>query len=104
MSPHPRYLRLAHVLDELRVERELIDLLEADDLIRIKQSSEGEPVLSAEDAERVRVAHLLTTELEVNLAGAEVVLHMRDEIIAMQRQFAEILESLLHELRQRFPR
>ena len=52
-------------------------------------------VISADGLERVRFITLLTEELEVNLPGAEVILHMRDDMIAMRRQFDEILVDLV---------
>jgi hypothetical protein len=42
--------------------------------------------------DRVRVAHLLIEEMGVNLEGAEVALNMREQMIAMQRQFNEVLD------------
>jgi hypothetical protein len=39
-------------------------------------------------------------ELDVNLAGAEVIVHMREEMLAMQRQFGKILELLIEEIRR----
>jgi hypothetical protein len=36
----------------------------------------------------------------VNLPGAEVILHMREDMIAMQRQFEEILHSLVDEVKR----
>jgi len=46
------------------------------------------------------VARLLIEEMGVNLEGAEVVLHMREQMIAMQRQFNELLRLLRHELKR----
>jgi hypothetical protein len=48
----------------------------------------------------VRVARLLIDEMGVNLEGAEVALHMREQMIAMQRQFNEILRRLGRELKK----
>ena len=48
----------------------------------------------------MRVAHLLIEEMGVNLEGAEVALHMREQMIAMQRQFNEILRLLGRELKK----
>ncbi len=59
-------------------------------------------MISSTDVERARVIALLTEELEVNLPGAEVILRMRDDMIAMQRQFEEILADLVAELRRGF--
>jgi len=36
---------------------------------------------------------------ELELAGAEVIVRMRAEMIAMQRQFGKILEELIQEIR-----
>jgi MerR family transcriptional regulator/heat shock protein HspR len=96
-----RYWRIEEVLRELEVDRDFIRLLETEDIIHPKHTLEGELVLSAEDVERVRVARILMEELEVNLAGVEVVLHLREEIVAMQHQFGDLLEHLVRELRLR---
>jgi len=53
-----------------------------------------------DQVDRVRVAHLLIEEMGVNLEGAEVALHMREQMIAMQRQFNEILRLLGRELKR----
>ena len=42
--------------------------------------------------------------MDVNLAGAGVILHLREDLRAMQRQFDEILRTLVDELRQRLNR
>ena len=49
---------------------------------------------SDDEAELARVARTLLRELEVNLAGVEVILRMRDEIVALRRQMAELIERL----------
>ncbi|GIW45395.1 MAG: hypothetical protein KatS3mg077_2677 [Candidatus Binatia bacterium] len=95
-----RYFRLEEVLRDLHVDREFVRVLEVEEIIHPKLSSEGETVLSAEDVERVRLARLLMEELEVNLPGVEIVLHMREELLSLQRQFGEILEQLVRELRR----
>jgi len=53
-----------------------------------------------DQVDRVRVAHLLIEEMGVNLEGAEVALHMREQMIAMQRQFNELLRLLGRELKR----
>lgn len=95
-----RYFRLEEVLRDLEVDREFVHVLEMEEIIHPKLSSEGEKIFSAEDVERVRLAHVLMHDLEINLAGVEVVLHLREELLAVQRQFAEILEQLVEEIRQ----
>src|SRR5512140_2281091 len=99
-----RYLKVAEVVAQLNIDVESLQALAAEDLIHLKETSEGELVMSAEDAERVRVVRLLTGELDVNLPGVEVIMHMRDEMLAMQRQFGDILEALVEEMRRHLQR
>lgn len=95
------YIRVTQVITELSVQPEFLQQLEAEQLIHVKQSLEGEGLLSSEDVDRVRIAKLLMADLEVNLPGVEVVMHMRESMLAMHRQFAEVLDTLVAELRQR---
>ena len=48
--------------------------------------------LAPEHLETVRVARTLLSELEVNWAGVEIVLHMRAQLVATQQQLAELAE------------
>jgi DNA-binding transcriptional MerR regulator len=95
-----RYVKVSELVTQLHVDEAFLRALEDEDLINLKHSSEGDLVLSSEDAERVRVALLLTGELDVNLAGVEVVMHMRDAMRAMQQQFSDILDALVEEMRR----
>jgi MerR family transcriptional regulator, heat shock protein HspR len=96
----PHYRKITDVAAELHVDPEFLRSLAAEDLIRLKETSEGDSVLSCEDAERVRLVLLLTGELDVNLPGVEVILHMRESMLAMQQQFTDILEALAAALRR----
>lgn len=57
------------------------------------QSEAGIPRYAEGDVERVLRIRRLTTELGVNLAGAEVILHMREQILLLRQE----LESLRRE-------
>jgi MerR family transcriptional regulator/heat shock protein HspR len=96
-----RYVKISQLIAEGEVDDAFLRMLEAEDLIHPKRTAEDDRVISAEDAERVRVVRLLTGELEVNLAGVEVIIHMRETMRAMQRQFCEILDALVDELHRR---
>jgi MerR family transcriptional regulator/heat shock protein HspR len=99
-----RYLKVTEVVSELHVDTDFLHRLESEDLIHLKQTSEGDYVMSAEDAERVRLVVLLTGEMDVNLPGVEVIMHMRDSMLAMQKQFSEILDALVEEMRRHMRR
>jgi MerR family transcriptional regulator, heat shock protein HspR len=99
-----RYLKVSEVVAELHVETEFLQALDTEGLIHIKRTLDDEPVLSVEDAERARVARLLTGEMDINLPGVEVIMNMRESMLAMQRQFSEILDALVAEMRRQLQR
>jgi len=99
-----RYVKLTEVVAHLQVSNEFLNALEDENLIHLKRSSEGEVLMSTEDMERVRLALVLTSELDVNLAGVEVIMHMRESMLAMHRQFAEVIETLVAEIRRQLQR
>jgi MerR family transcriptional regulator/heat shock protein HspR len=94
-----KYLRVSEVIEICNVPREFIDTLEREHIIEPVMRRKLK-VYSREQVERVRVAHLLIQEMGVNLEGAEVALHMREQMIAMQRQFNELLHLLGHQLKK----
>jgi len=94
-----KYLRITEVVRICGVDEDFILRLEREQLVEpvVRQK---EKVYPPEQVDRVRVAHLLMEEMGVNLEGAEVALHMREQMIAMQRQFNEILQRLCRELKK----
>lgn len=48
------------------------------------------------DVDRLRRLRRLITDLDVNLAAAEIILHMRDQIVELQHDIADLL--LLEEI------
>jgi MerR family transcriptional regulator/heat shock protein HspR len=94
-----KYLRITEVVKVCGVDQEFIDQLERESLIR-PTVRQHQKLYSLDQVNRVRVARLLIEEMGVNLEGAEVVLHMREQMIAMQRQFNELLHLLGHELKR----
>ena len=95
-----KYLSLVDAAERLGCSPDFIEALEREGLIDVKRTLDDVPVISAAGVERVRFITFLTEELEVNLPGAEVILHMREDMIAMQKQFEEILASLVDEVKR----
>jgi MerR family transcriptional regulator/heat shock protein HspR len=95
-----KYFRLHEVAERYGIAVADLEAFAAEGLIEIKQTADEDRVISADDADNARVARLLVDELDVNLAGVEVIVRMRAEMIAMQRQFGKILETLIEEIRQ----
>ena len=94
-----KYLRVSEVIKICNVPEEFIDTLEREHIIEPIMRRKLK-VYSPDQVERVRVAHLLIQEMGVNLEGAEVALHMREQMIAMQRQFNELLRLLGQQLKK----
>jgi hypothetical protein len=79
--------------------RELLELLHHDDSLFELLCDEGhlkrdEQRFSHEQAEVARVVGTLIHELDVNWAGAEVILRLRSELVATRRQMTELLVLL----------
>jgi len=95
-----KYLPLGEAAALIGQTVDFLEMLEREGIIEFKRTLDDVVVLSSSALERARVIALLTEELEVNLAGAEVILHMRDDMIAMRQQFDEILAGLVDELKR----
>ncbi len=92
------------VIEIFEVDEDFLDTLEAEDLIHsIRIESVEEKVFLPDEVERIRIINNLVNDLEVNLPGVEVILEMRDNLIRIQRQFDQILETLVRELKTRLP-
>jgi hypothetical protein len=94
-----RYLPLAKAAAQVGVTPAYVEMLAREGLVEVKRTLENVPVVSAREVERVRLIALLTEELDVNLPGAEVIVHMREDMIAMRQQFEQILVGLVAELK-----
>jgi DNA-binding transcriptional MerR regulator len=90
------FLRITEVIEICCVDEDFVLRLEQESLITpIVQ--ESQKLYSLEQVDRIRVARLLIEEMGVNLEGAEVALNLREQMIAMQRQFNELLRRLSRE-------
>ena len=86
-------MRIHEVVELCGVDEKFVLLLEEEDVIH-PVVQRKEKVYPIEQVDRVRVAHVLLTEMQVNLAGVEVALHMREQMIAMNRAFEETIKEL----------
>ncbi len=94
-----KYLRITEVIKICGVNEEFIDSLERERIIQ-PTMRRNLRFYAPDQVDRVRVAYLLIEEMGVNLEGAEVALHMREQMIAMQRQFNELLRLLGKQLKK----
>jgi MerR family transcriptional regulator, heat shock protein HspR len=91
----PRYM-ISVAADLVGMHPQTLRIYEAKGLIRPQRTSGNTRLYSEADLERLRLIQQLTTELGLNLAGVEQVLHMQDEVTRMRRR----LERLERQMRE----
>ena len=96
------YVRTSEIRAQLGIDDTFLETLASEELIVVKHTVEGEALLSEADVDRLYLILRLMRDLDVNLAGVEVILHMREELVSMHKQFDEVVHSLVDELRKRF--
>jgi hypothetical protein len=69
----------------LEIDEGFVTSLERESIIQVDSAGEGGE-FSALMVERVRVAHSLVHELEINLAGVAVIVRMREELGTLRAQ------------------
>ena len=90
----PRYM-ISVAAELVGMHPQTLRIYESKGLIRPQRTSGNTRLYSEADVERLRLIQQLTTELGLNLAGVEQVLHMQDEIARMKRR----LQRLEREMR-----
>ena len=73
----------------------LVELLDGDNELIARLVEEGEIVQRGDDVvlvdvDRVLLARTLLRELEVDWPGVEIILRMRDDLVAARRRIAEL--------------
>ena len=91
----PLYL-IGVVADMLRIHPQTLRLYERQGLIRPSRTVGRTRMYSAEDVEDIRRILRLTRDLGVNLAGVEIILKMRRQMLMMQEEL-EGLTSHMHQ-------
>jgi MerR family transcriptional regulator/heat shock protein HspR len=91
----PRYM-ISVAADLVGMHPQTLRIYESKGLIRPKRTAGGTRLYSDADVERLQLIQQLTTELGLNLAGVERVLHLEDQLLRMQRRL-ERLERDMHE-------
>ena len=102
----PRYM-ISVAADLVGMHPQTLRIYEAKGLIRPKRTSGNTRLYSEADVERLRLIQQLTTELGLNLAGVEQVLHMQDEIARMRRRlerFEREMRNAIKEVERRYKR
>jgi MerR family transcriptional regulator/heat shock protein HspR len=89
----PRYV-ISVAAEMLQVHPQTLRLYEREGLIEPGRSRGGIRLYSETDIDRVRTVRRLTAELGLNLAGAEIILNMRQLIVELQNRLEELQREL----------
>ena len=95
-----RFWRVSEVVEFFQIEERFVVDLEEEEVIHpIYREGETDKLFSADELEKVRLAKILIEEMGVNVAGVDVILRMRQNLIEMRAQFDSILEDVAGRLR-----
>jgi MerR family transcriptional regulator/heat shock protein HspR len=94
MDDRPRYM-ISVAADLVGMHPQTLRIYEQKGLVRPKRTAGNTRLYSEADIARLRLIQQLTTEVGLNLAGVERVLHLQDELTRMHRRL-ERLENEMH--------
>jgi MerR family transcriptional regulator/heat shock protein HspR len=94
-AERPRYM-ISVAAELVGMHPQTLRIYEQKGLIRPQRTGGNTRLYSDADVDRLRLIQRLTTELGLNLAGVERVLHMEDELQRMRRR----LERMEHDMRK----
>ncbi len=89
----PKYT-ISIVADIVGLHEQSLRMYERRGLIQPQRSEGNIRLFSDEDVERVRTIQRLVNDLGVNLAGAEVILHMREQMDEMREELEQLRQRL----------
>ncbi|HET9495802.1 MAG TPA: MerR family transcriptional regulator [Chloroflexia bacterium] len=93
----PRYV-ISIAAQMLGVHPQTLRLYEREGLIEPQRSGGKIRLYSERDIDRVRCIMRLTTDLGVNLAGAEAILNMRERMVQMREEMERMRRQMEAEL------
>lgn len=101
MSEGKKYYYISWVAEKYDLHQQTLRSYEREGLIKPIRSDGNTRLYDEETLKKIELILTLTRELGVNLAGAEVILNMRDNMIRMQEEFKKILEAALREVQRK---
>lgn len=87
---------ISHVAEVLNCHPQTLRLYERMGLIQPPRSRGRQRRYTDEDLRTLRFIQLLTDQLGINLAGVEVIMNMREQILQLQRKLAQLESGMGH--------
>src|SRR5258708_4700253 len=94
MKRKPKTYTISAVAEQYELHPQTLRLYEREGLLKPSRSEGNTRLYTDPDLERLELILSLTRDLGVNLAGVEIILHMREKMDAMQREFEHFFEYL----------
>ena len=94
------YWTITEIIEHFQIDRDFLKDLETEEIIcPICREDSEEKLIPSSEMEKLRLAKVLFEEMDVNVAGIEVILQMRENMLNMRRQFDAILEDISRRFR-----
>ena len=93
--------RIGAIAERFAIHPQTLRLYEREGLLRPVRSEGRTRLYDADTIERLEIILTLTRDLGVNLAGVEVILHMKEKIERMQGDVHHMLTVLREEVQSR---
>ena len=99
MDDRPRYM-ISVAADLVGMHPQTLRIYEAKGLVRPQRTSGNTRLYSEFDLERLRLIQRLTTEIGLNLAGVEQVMHLQDELLKMRARLDRMEQEMREAIQQ----
>ena len=89
-----RFYTRIQLVELLEIDAGFLEDLEREEIVQRDAPAAAEGEFSERMLERARVAYNLVHELDVNLAGAAIIVRMREDMSGLRHQIEELLNQL----------
>jgi MerR family transcriptional regulator/heat shock protein HspR len=89
--------RIGAISEKYRIHPQTLRMYEREGLLRPTRTEGNTRVYDSDTVERLEIILSLTRHLGVNLAGVEVILHMKERMERMQGEVRQVISALREE-------
>lgn len=100
-GPSHAGLRIGAISEKYRIHPQTLRMYEREGLLRPTRTEGNTRVYDPDTIDRLEIILTLTRHLGVNLAGVEVILHMKQRMEKMQGEVRQVLSALREEVESR---
>jgi len=100
-KPDQKFVMISVVAERYGIHPQTLRLYEREGLIKPARSAGNTRLYDEEAIRRLEIILTLTRDLGVNLAGVEVILHMREQMEQMQGEVDRLLEFVRRQADER---